>query len=48
MLRDLARHLEGGSGGDPTPPEREETSEARAATMSKRRAMRAGRERQLS
>jgi natural product biosynthesis luciferase-like monooxygenase protein len=48
VLRDLARHLEGGSGGDPTPPEREETSEARAATMSKRRAMRAGRERQLS
>ena len=48
VLRDLARHLEGDSGGDPTPPEREETSEARAATMSKRRAMRAGRERQLS
>ncbi|MEQ8896896.1 MAG: LLM class flavin-dependent oxidoreductase [Roseovarius sp.] len=48
VLRDLARHLEGNSGGDPTPPEREETSEARAATMSKRRAMRAGRERQLS
>ena len=48
VLRDLARHLEGGSGTDPTPPEREETTEARAATMSKRRAMRAGRERQLS
>ncbi|KZY36420.1 peptide synthetase, partial [Roseovarius sp. HI0049] len=47
VLRDLARHLEGG-GTDPTPPEREETTEARAATMSKRRAMRAGRERQLS
>lgn len=49
VLRDLAKHLEG-SGNTPEPeaPETEEASEARAATMSKRRAMRAGRERQMS
>ena len=47
VLRDLARHLDGNGGGTPAPaPAVDE--EGRAATMSKRRAMRAGRERQPS
>lgn len=48
VLRDLARHIDG-SGGAPEPvPVPEANAEDRAATMSKRRAMRAGRERQPS
>jgi len=50
VLRDLARHLDGTGGAQAPAPERDapEAAQSRAATMSKRRAMRAGRERQMS
>ncbi|MEQ9258488.1 MAG: LLM class flavin-dependent oxidoreductase [Roseovarius sp.] len=49
VLKDLARHIEKASGGSSAAaPAPEQASEARSATMSKRRAMRAERERQAS
>ena len=48
VLRDLARHLEGPAQAQATPEPTAKAAPSRAATMSKRRAMRAGRERQLS
>jgi len=47
VLRDLARHLDGAAGATPDAPQAE-GGQSRASTMSKRRAMRAVRERQGS
>ncbi len=47
VLRDLARHIDGSGGAAPAPAPQTDAGD-RAATMSKRRAMRAGRERQPS
>lgn len=51
VLRDLARHLEalgGATSATPAPAGGDERAKSRAETMSKRRAMRAGREQQPS